>query len=109
MQTPRKQLIIMLFLMIISVAMSYDDEEDDILSELLIDLMIGGALEICASFYTCSMLLQIMTITIILFIAISLCITGCRDCRCPTERQVNRGFRHGVGIYAGRRLARGLY
>lgn len=108
MKITKKQLIMMLLVAIISFARAHEDDEDDLLGELMFDLMVGGAIEICASFYTCSMILSILTVSIISFMLISLCITGCRDCRCPTERQVNRGFRHGAGIYAGRRVVRGF-
>ena len=108
MQTYKKQIAILLFLSIISLTVAHEDDEDNILGELIVDLMIGGAIEICTSFHTCSVLLNIFTMAVITCALIGLCINGCKDCRLPTEREAKRGIRRGLGIYAGRRLVRGF-
>lgn len=86
----------------IGTALCYDDDDDDVLSEVVIDLLTGIVIEECGRYQTCKMFLTIITITILLTAIFACIISGECHCRPLTGRELRR-----VGTtYAGMRLRR---
>ena len=82
-----------------TVAKAESDDDDDILGEIVIDIMTGIFLEMCSESATCSSLLMITMMALLLTIVILSCITGECLFKLPTSRDVRRG----ATVYAGMR------
>ena len=52
---------------------AYDDEDDE-LGEILFDVMTGVLVGVCQEFHTCNIILNILTMTTLLFICIGMCV-----------------------------------
>ena len=93
--------VIIMFSMFTAVKAESDDD-DEILSEVLIDLLTGVVLEMCTENETCGYLLYISTIAILLIGIVVTCITG----ECFFDRPTWRDVRRGATVYGGMRLKR---
>ena len=86
----------------IGTALCYNDDDDDLISEVIIDLLTGIAIEECGRYPTCQMVLTFI-VTSVLLSALIACVAG-RQCYC---RPLNARELRRVGTtYAGMRLRR---
>ena len=85
-----------------TAARADSDDDDDILGEIVIDIMTGIFLEMCSESATCSSLLMISMMALLLTVVILSCITGECLFKLPTSRDVRRG----ATVYAGMRTTR---
>tara|TARA_B110000495_G_C22939222_1_gene549465 strand:+ start:812 stop:1126 length:315 start_codon:yes stop_codon:yes gene_type:complete len=90
------------FFIFVSVARAEDDD-DNIIEEIITDLLVGAAIEVCSMYTTCSLIMVFFTFGTLIIIAIALCIgeIGCSDIfNC-------RNARRGATMGAGRAMVRG--
>lgn len=97
-----KTFCLLMMAITIGTALCYDEDEDDVLSEVVIDLLTGIVIEECGKYHTCKLFLTIITITLLLIVILACIINGECHCRPLTRRELRR-----VGTtYAGMRLRR---
>ena len=103
--SPRSKMLCTLILIItFSTAFCYDDDDDDIISEIVFDLLAGVMIEECGKYQTCKMFMTIVSLTILLAGLFACLITGKCQCRTLSDREIRR-----IGTtYAGMRLRRAL-
>ena len=85
-------------------AYGWDDDDDDEFTEILGDIIIGVGLALCQESSTCSGIMSIITLLIIVIGLIGWLCSGC-ECENPSNKQIRRGFRIG-GAYGATRLWR---
>lgn len=94
-------------LILSSLLIIVDAKKNDMLKEFIMDMAIGGGLEICSNYHSCRVALRFITWAIVLMYLINWMYRGCRcNCRMPTEDEFNRGVRAVSGMYIGRSLVR---
>lgn len=94
-------------ILIASLLIIVDAKKDDILKDFILDMAIGGGLEICSKYNTCRVALRLITFGIIMAYLLNWISRGCKcNCRMPTDREFNRGIRAVSGMYIGRSLVR---
>ena len=83
-----------------------EDDDDEILSELLTDLMVGVAVSACETNAMCSAFMTIVTIAFIIISLIGFCINGCRcdDEYRPSRKSFRRAGTGVIGYGIGRAL-----
>ena len=92
------------FALLVSVARAEDDDDDNIIGEIIIDLFVGAAVEVCSMYATCHLIM--MTFGIIAFIIV---VIGTCSGEIGSDEIFNfRNIRRGTTMGAGRALARGL-
>lgn len=83
-----------------------EEDDDNVLTDLLLDIATGIAIEMCSKSAGCSALASMVMMA---FIVIAFIAWACEgfpcNCRWPTNRELNREVRRGGGIFLGRRLA----
>lgn len=94
-------------ILIASLLIIVDAKKDDMVKDMIIDMAIGGALEICSNYNTCRVTLRFITVGIIIAYLLNWISRGCK-CRMPTENEINRGVRAVSGMYLGRSVVRSL-
>ena len=82
-------------------------KKDDIVKDMLLDMAIGGGLEICSKYNTCRVALKLIAIAFIIAYLLNWISRGCK-CRMPTEDEISRGVRAVSGMYIGRFVVRSL-
>lgn len=83
------------FFIFVSVARAEDD--DNIIGEIITDLLVGAAIEVCSMYATCRLIMAFFTFTALIIIVIALCLgeIGCKDIfNC---RNARRGATMGAG------------
>ena len=83
------------------------DAKDDMVKDMILDMAIGGGIEICSKYNTCRVALRLITVVIIIAYLLNWMSRGCK-CRMPTENEINRGIRAVSGMYLGRSLVRSV-
>lgn len=83
-----------------------EDDDDDFLSEVVIDLMIGGAIAICESFHLCHMFITAVTVITIISLPFCLCAGIISPSGLCSERNARRGITNGIGYGATRAFMR---
>jgi hypothetical protein len=84
------------FFIFVSVARAEDDD-DNIIGEIITDLLVGAAIEVCSMYATCRLIMVFFTFTALIIIVIALCLgeIGCKDIfNC---RNARRGATMGAG------------
>ena len=94
-------------ILIASLLIFVDAKKDDMVKDMIIDMAIGGGLEICSQYNTCRVALKLVTVVIIIVYLLNWISRGCK-CRMPTESEINRGVRAVSGMYLGRSVVRSL-
>ena len=95
-------LTLLLLSIIFSTGLCYDDDDDNIIGEIVIDLLAGVMIEECGKYPTCRFYLTFISLTILLTALISCVLSG--ECRCRPLN--NRELRRIGTTYAGMRLRR---
>ena len=85
-----------------------EDDDDEILSELLTDLMVGVAVSACETNAMCSAFMTIVSFAVIIISLIGFCINGCRcdDEYRPSRSTLRRAGTGAIGYGIGRSLLR---
>ena len=84
-------------------------KKDDMVKDMLLDMAIGGGLEICSKYNTCRVALRLITVAFIIAYLLNWISRGCKcKCRMPTDSEFNRGVRAVSGMYIGRSVVRSL-
>lgn len=83
------------------------DAKDNMVKDMILDMAIGGGIEICSKYNTCRVALKLITVVIIIAYLLNWMWRGCK-CRMPTENEINRGIRAVSGMYLGRSVVRSL-
>ena len=84
-------------------------KKDDIVKDMLLDMAIGGGLEICSKYNTCRVALRLITVAFIIAYLLNWISRGCKcKCRMPTEDEISRGVRAVSGMYIGKAVVRSL-
>ncbi len=84
-------------------------KKDDMVKDMLLDMAIGGGLEICSKYNTCRVALRLITVGMIISYLLHWISKGCKcNCRMPTDSEFNRGVRAVSGMYIGRSVVRSL-
>ena len=79
-----------------------ENDDDDIMGEIIVDLLIGVAVEICSHYTTCSAIM-----TIIVIISLIVMFIGCMLGNIQLGDVINRRVVRRIGTqYVGRRFAR---
>lgn len=86
----------------IKVARADDDDDDNFLSEIVIDLIIGVAIGACQNNPTCDATLSIFCMVFLFISLICWCASGC-EVSSPSRKD----FRRAGTMYIGNRLIRG--
>lgn len=94
-------------ILIASLLIIVDAKKDDMVKDMILDMAIGGGLEICSKYNTCRVTLTFITVGIIIVYLLNWISKGCK-CRLPTESEINRGLRAVSGMYLGRSVVRSL-
>ena len=94
-------LIAMLFM--IKFIMVFAEDDDDIMGEIIVDLFIGAAMEVCSHYATCSIIMSITFMAILILTLIG-CVLGMIE---PGDVVNSRNVRRMSTHYIGRRLVRG--
>ena len=96
-------------LILASLLTIVDAKKDDMVKDMILDMAIGGGLEICNKYNTCRVALRLITVAFIIAYLINWISRGCKcKCRMPTESEINRGVRAVSGMYIGRSVVRSL-
>ena len=96
-------------ILIASLLIIVDAKKDDMVKDMILDMAIGGGLEICSKYNTCRVALRLFTVGMIIAYLLNWMSKGCRcKCRMPTENEINRGIRAVSGMYIGRSVVRSL-
>lgn len=94
-------------ILIVSLLLIVDAKKDDMVKDMILDMAIGGGLEICSKYNTCRVALRLITVAIIIAYLLNWISRGCK-CRMPTESEINRGVRAVSGMYLGKSVVRSL-
>lgn len=105
MKSPTIKIYILMLFLVIGTTMCYckdDNDDDEIISEIMIDLLLGVLIEECSYYKTCSTIMSSIFI-IVLLTALCMClISGECHMRGLSKRELRR-----VGTtYTGMRLRR---
>ena len=96
-------------ILIASLLITVDAKKDDMVKDMILDMAIGGGLEICSKYNTCRIALRLITVGIIICYLLNWISRGCKcKCRMPTESEINRGVRAVSGMYLGKSVVRSL-
>ena len=100
-----KTFYLLVLALTLGTALCYNEDEDDVVSEVVIDILTGMAIEECGRYPTCQLFLTFIT-TSILLTALIACIAN-RQCYC---RHITTSELRRVGTtYAGMRLRRAFH
>lgn len=99
------KLSLAIMFLIVGTALCYDDDEDDVLTEVVIDMIAGYTIEECSYNKACSEMMSIISVSTIVAALVMWCIY--EDCRCrmPTCYEARRTG----SVYAGMRLRRAFH
>ena len=96
-------------ILIASLLIIVDARKDDMVKDMILDMAIGGGLEICSKYNTCRIALRLVTVGMIISYLLHWISKGCKcNCRMPTDDEINRGIRAVSGMYLGRSVVRSL-
>ena len=99
----RKSTLLIAMLFMIKFIMVFAEEEDDIMGEIMVDLFIGAAMEVCSYYVTCSLIMSITFMAILILTLIG-CVLGMIE---PGDVVNSRNARRISTHYIGRTLVRG--
>lgn len=99
----KSTLLIAMLFMIKFIMVFAEEEEDDIMGEIMVDLFIGAAMEVCSYYVTCSLIMSITFMAILILTLIG-CVLGMIE---PGDVVNSRNARRMSTHYIGRRLVRG--
>jgi hypothetical protein len=90
------------FFIFVSVVRAEDDDDDDTIGEIVTDLLVGAALEVCSMHATCHFIMMIFGFLAFIIVVIGMC-SGKIGC---DEIFNYRNARRGATIGAGRGIVR---
>ena len=100
----KKSILLFALIFMIKFMMVFaEDDDDDIKGEIVVDLFVGAAIEVCTHYATCSVILFILSV-IVLISALIGCILGTLK---PGDVVNARNVRRMGTHYVGRSLVRG--
>tara|TARA_B100001540_G_C15712340_1_gene599159 strand:+ start:227 stop:541 length:315 start_codon:yes stop_codon:yes gene_type:complete len=98
-------LVLVLFMINIIFVLAEEDDDNDIIGEIIIDLFVGGTVEICSYYNTCNTIMTIFFSIVIISTCLGLCI-GDTD---PDEVCNARCIRRCGTVFVGRRIVRSYH
>jgi predicted membrane protein len=100
----RKILSFIVLAMVFMIPVMAEDDDDDIVTEIIIDLAVGIFIAVCETSATCTYFMYIVSIFVLFILLISCCING--SCNSIDECCTVRSTRRGLTNYAGYRLGK---
>jgi hypothetical protein len=88
------------FIFFVSVVRAEDDDDDDAIGEIVTDLLVGAALEVCSMHATCHFIMMIFGFLAFIIVVIGMCsgkisydeIFNYRNARCGATIGAGRGI-----------------
>jgi len=90
----------------ISLGSAVFDEEDDLVTEIFVDLIVGIGMAICESYATCNMLLTTVSCITVIIVLISVCMGSIYMGDICNRRMARRSFTSYSGYSFGRAFLR---